>query len=68
MDLCDGICGQTWLQLGICIVSVLEKGVFCKELSLWKNMSTVPEGLSRKGDENLSAGGIVRTAGDGNIC
>lgn len=30
MDLCYGICGQTWLQLGICIVSVLEKGSFVK--------------------------------------
>lgn len=30
MDLCYSICGQTCLQLGICIVSVLEKGSFVK--------------------------------------
>lgn len=28
IDLCYGICGQTWLQLGICMVSELEQGSF----------------------------------------
>lgn len=43
------------------------KGAFCKELPV-ENTSTAPEGLSQKGDENLSVGVIVRTAGGGNIC
>lgn len=28
IDLCYGSCGQTWLQLGICMVSELEQGSF----------------------------------------
>lgn len=61
------ICGQIWLQLGICTVSVLQRRSFRKDLPV-ENMSPVPEGLSQKGDENLSVGVIVRTAGGGNIC
>lgn len=66
MDLCYSICGQTWLQLGICIVSVLEKGSSVKNSI--ENMSMVPEGLCQMGAEDLSVGVIVRTAGGGNIC
>lgn len=55
-------CNQGSVQFLCCKGGVLER------ILPVENMSTVPEGLSQKGDENLSVGVIVRTAGGGNIC